>query len=135
MTKAELKHKANLPKCKMRTGDKVKVIACKDKGEIGYIAALDPVKGKAIILKENEENADQPLPLNAVIKHKKAKFQGEKSARIKLPAPIQLSNLMLLDPKTNVPTRIGRKMGENGKIVRYAKKSGTVLKDTPNIDK
>lgn len=134
MTKAEIKRRATHIKTKLRTGDKVKVVAGKDKGEIGYIAALDPMKGKAIILKENEENPDQPLPLNAVIKHKKAKFQGEKSARIKLPAPIDLSNLMLLDPKTNEPTRVGRRL-EDGKIVRYAKGSGTTLKDAPNIDK
>ncbi|MEZ5162512.1 MAG: hypothetical protein R2688_01935 [Fimbriimonadaceae bacterium] len=74
------------------------------------------------------------MPLNAVIKHRKAKYQGERSARIKLPAPIHISNLMVIDPDKDVPTRIGRRK-EDGKIVRYAKKSGKTLKDTPNIEK
>lgn len=134
MTKQELKRRANPVKPKLRTGDKVMVMAGKDKGQVGFVAALDPEKGKAIILKENDENPEQPLPLNAVIKHKKARYQGEKSARLRLPAPIDLSNLMLLDPKTNEPTRVGRKTVD-GKLVRYAKRSGTVLEDKPNIDK
>lgn len=132
MTKAELKRRAQHIKPKLRTGDKVIIMAGKDKGQKGFIAAVDPKKNKALVLQENEENPDQPLPLNAVIKHKKARFQGEKSARIKLPAPIDLSNLMLLDPKTGEPTRVGRKRNEDGKIVRVAKRSGTVLTDAPN---
>lgn len=135
MTKAEIKRRATHIKQKLRTGDRVFIMAGKDKGQSGFIAALDPKKGKAIVLKENEENAEQPLPLNAVIKHKKARFQGEKSARIKLPAPIDLSNLMLIDPKTGKPTRVGRKTDKDGNIVRVAKKSGVVLEDKPNLDK
>lgn len=132
MTKAELKRRAEHIKPKLRTGDKVVIMAGKDKGQKGFIAAVDPKKNKALVLQENDENPDQPLPLNAVIKHKKARFQGEKSARIKLPAPIDLSNLMLLDPKTGEPTRVGRKRNDDGKIVRVAKRSGTVLTDVPN---
>lgn len=134
MTRAEIKRRAQHIKQKLRLNDKVMVMAGKDKGQIGFIAAIDPKAGRAIILQENEENADQPIPLNAVIKHRKARFQGEKSARIKLPAPIDMSNLMLIDPKTNKPTRVGRKL-EDGKIVRYAKTSGTVLQDGPTGDK
>jgi large subunit ribosomal protein L24 len=132
-TKAELKHIANLPKCKFRTGDKVLVIAGKDKGQTGFIAALDPKEQKAIVLQDNPENPDQPLPLNAVVKHKKAKFQGEKSSRFKMPAPIHLSNLMVLDPDKGEPTRVGRRV-EKGKLVRYSKKTGKTIKDTPNIE-
>jgi large subunit ribosomal protein L24 len=132
-TKAELKRLAHQPKCKLRTGDKIIVIAGKDKGQIGFIATLDPKKQKALIIQDNPENPDQPLPLNAVVKHKKAKYQGEKSSKFKMPAPIQLSNLMALDPEDNEPTRIGRRL-EDGKIVRYAKKSGKTIKDTPNIE-
>lgn len=132
-TKAENKFRANLPKSKFRTGDKVVIISGKDKGQRGYIAALDPKKQKALVLQDNAENPDQPLPLNAVVKHKKAKFQGEKSARFKMPAPIHLSNLMVLDPEKSEPTRIGRR-NEKGKIVRYAKKTGKTIKDAPNIE-
>lgn len=134
MTKAEIKAKKANVKLKVRTGDKVVIIAGKDKGQIGFVAAISPEKRKAIVLQENEENAEQPIPLNAVIKHFKAKYQGQRSARIKLPAPIDISNLMVLDPEGGKPTRIGRRK-EDGKIVRYAKKTGKTIKDEPNIEK
>jgi len=127
-TKAELKLLAQHIKVKIRKGDKVMIIAGKDKGEIGYVAAVAPKEQKAIILKENEENPDMPIPLNAVIKHRKARMQNEQSARFRLPAPIHLSNLMIIDPETQAPTRVGRRK-EDGKVVRYAKKSGKTLID------
>jgi large subunit ribosomal protein L24 len=102
------------------------IISGKDKGEIGFIAAVAPKENKVIVLKENEENASQPLPLNAAIKHRKAKTQQERSARIRIPVPIHVSNVMVLDPKTNEPSRVGRRL-EDGKLVRYAKKSGELV--------
>jgi large subunit ribosomal protein L24 len=133
-TKAELKQQAQHVKLKIRTGDRVQIVAGKDKGQIGYVAAVSPKEFKAIVLQENPDNPEQPLPLNAVIKHRKAKYQGERSARIKLPAPIHISNLMVIDPETNKPTRIGRRK-EGDSLVRYAKKSGKTIKDAPNIAK
>ncbi len=133
-TKAELKLKAQHTKVKVRKGDKVMIISGKDRGEIGFVAAVSPKEQKVIILKENEENPDQPLPLNAVIKHRKARTQGEKSARIQLPAPLHISNVMVLDPKTNEPTRVGRKI-QDGKLVRFAKKSGELLVDVDAMEK
>ena len=127
-TKAELKALATHIKVKIRKGDKVMIIAGKDKGEIGYVAAVAPKEQKAIILKENDENPDMPIPLNAVIKHRKARMQNEQSARFRLPAPIHLSNLMIIDPETQQPTRVGRRK-EDGKVVRFAKKSGKTLID------
>src|SRR5690606_15684039 len=132
-TKAELKVK-QAPKLKLRQGDKVVIIAGKDKGQIGYVAKISPKEQKAFVLQDNPDNPDQPLPLNAIIKHKKAKFQGERSARIKLPAPVHRSNLMLIDPETDEPPRVGRRK-EDDKIVRYGKKSGKTLVDRPNLDK
>ena len=131
MTKAEIKAAAKPIKLKIRTGDKVIIIAGKDKGETGFIAAVAPKEGKVIVLKENPENANEPLPLNAVIKHRKAKTQNERSARIKLPAPIDISNVQLIDPTTGKPTRVGRKKDDDGNIVRYAKGSGATIADTP----
>lgn len=125
-TKAELKQLAKHIKLKIRRGDTVMIIAGKDKGEVGFVAAVSPKEQKVIVLKNNDENPDQPLPLNAAIKHRKARTQGEKSARIKIPVPLHISNVMVIDPKTNQPTRVGRKK-EDGKLVRYAKKSGEVL--------
>jgi large subunit ribosomal protein L24 len=133
-TKAELKLAAAHAKVKFRRGDRVMIIAGKDKGEIGYIAAIAPKEQKAIILKENEENPEQPIPLNSVIKHRKARSERESSARMRLPAPIHLSNLMVLDPETGKPTRVGRKK-EDGKIIRYAKKSGKALPEVPLMTK
>lgn len=127
-TKAELKQKSKNVKMKVKTGDTVMIISGKDKGQVGFIAAASPKENKVIVLKNNDENPDQPLPLNAAIKHRKAKAQNEKSARIKIPVPINASNVMLIDPKTNQPTRVGRRL-EDGKLVRYAKKSGETIKD------
>ena len=115
---------------KVHKGDTVLVISGKDKGEIGFVYAVSPKEQKAIVLKMNEENPDQPLPLNAAIKHRKARMQNERSVRIRIPVPIHVSNLMVLDPKDGQPTRVGRKT-EDGKIVRYAKKSGEKLVEAP----
>ena len=128
MTKAEIKQLSKPIKNKLRKGDQVMIIAGKDKGEKGFIWSISPQEQKAIILKNNEENPDQPLPLNAAIKHRKATVQGPKSARLRIPVPIPISNVMLLDPKSGEPTRVGRRR-EDGKIVRYAKKSGQTLVD------
>lgn len=131
-TKAELKALAKPVKLKIRKGDKVVIISGKDKGEIGFVAAVSPKENKVIVLKENPENEEQPLPLNAAVKHRKARTQGERSARIKIPVPIHASNVMVIDPKTNQPTRVGRRIDETtGKLVRYAKKSGEAI---PNAE-
>jgi large subunit ribosomal protein L24 len=137
MTKAEVKQRAEGIKLKVRKGDRVKIISGKDKGEVGYIAHVLRQENKVIVLKENDENPDQPLPLNAAIKHKKSRNpQMEKSARIRIPTPIHVSNVMVLDPKDNTPTRVGRKVDEKAKkLVRYAKRSGQVFKDEPVMEK
>jgi large subunit ribosomal protein L24 len=128
-TKAELKNLAHPPKMKVRKGDLVKIIAGKDKGEEGFVAAVSPKEQKVIVLKDNPENADMPLPLNARIKHRKARSQAERSARIQIPAPIHVSNVMVIDSKGN-PTRVGRRK-EGDKLVRYSKKSNETLVDAP----
>jgi large subunit ribosomal protein L24 len=132
-TKAELKQKATHVKLKVRKGDMVMIISGKDKGEIGRVFAVSPKEQKVMVLKDNEENPDQPLPLNAAIKHRKARMQNERSARIKIPVPIHISNVMVLDPKDGQPSRVGRRK-EDGKLVRYAKKSGQNLVDAQVMD-
>lgn len=134
MTKAEIKRRAKPIKCKIRKGDQVMIISGKDKGESGTVLAVSPKEGKALVYRPNEENPDAPVFLNAAIKHRKAKFQGQKSARLRIPVPIQMSNLMVLDPKTGEPTRVGRRK-EDGKTVRYAKKSGEIIPDVQVMDK
>ncbi|MEQ1823593.1 MAG: 50S ribosomal protein L24 [Fimbriimonadaceae bacterium] len=125
-TKAELKAKALHIKLKIRKGDRVKVIAGKDKGQEGLVVAVDQEKQKALIFQENPEKAGEFRPLNAAIKHQKAKYQGEKSARVVKATPIHISNLMVIDPATKEPSRLGRKTVD-GKIIRYSKKSGNEI--------
>lgn len=122
-TKAEIKALENLPKMKVRRGDRVMIIAGKDKGQKGIVAAVSPKEQKVLVVQENTEKEGEFVPLNAAIKHRKARTQGERSARIRIPVPIHVSNVMVLDPKTGEPTRVGRRK-EGDKIVRYAKKSG-----------
>lgn len=127
-TKAELKLVGKNIKLKVKTGDTVMIISGKDKGEIGTIAATSPKENKVIVVKDSEENPEQKIPLNAAIKHRKARTQGEKSTRLKIPVPLDVSKVMVIDPKTKQPSRIGRRL-EDGKLVRYAKKSGETIKD------
>jgi large subunit ribosomal protein L24 len=134
MTRKEIKLREEHAKLKVRKGDFVRIISGKDKGQEGFIAEVSPKEQKVIVLQANEENPDQPLPLNAAIKHRKARTQAEKSARVRIPVPIHVSNVMVLDPKTSEPTRVGRKV-EGGKTVRYAKKSGDVIPDQPVMEK
>lgn len=134
MTKAEIKQRAKPIKLKVRKGDKVMIISGKDKGEVGEILAVSPKEQKALVYRPNEEKPDEPTILNAAIKHRKAKMQGQKSARVKIPVPIHISKLMVLDPKTGQPTRVGRRK-EDGKMVRYAKKSGEIIPDAVVMEK
>lgn len=129
-TKAELKQEAKHIKVKVRKGDHVMIIAGKDKGQIGEVAAVSPKEMKVLVVQKNPENPEEYLPLNAAIKHRKAKYQGEKSARLRIPVPVHISNVMVIDPKTGEPTRVGRK-NVDGKLVRVAKKSGEVI---PNAE-
>jgi large subunit ribosomal protein L24 len=133
-TKAEVKQLSKKPKLKIRKGDQVMIISGKDKGQIGTIATVLPKEQKVVVVQDNPEDANAPLPLNAVVKHQKAQHAGAKSARIKMAAPLHISKVMLVDPKLGVPTRVGRKV-EGEKIVRYAKKSGTTLADQSNVEK
>jgi len=133
-THAEIKRLSKPIKLKVRTGDKVMIISGKDKGQTGFVAAVSPKEQKVIVLQENTENPEQPLPLNAAIKHRKARSQGERGARVKIPVPLHISNVMVLDPKTGAPTRVGRRK-EGEKLVRYAKKSGEVYADASLMQK
>ena len=66
--------------------------------------------------------------VNMVSKHTKPNAQQTQGGIIKREAPIHVSNVMLLDPETNRPTRVGKRRNEEGKFVRYAKKSGKEIK-------
>ncbi|MSU91636.1 50S ribosomal protein L24 [Rhodobacteraceae bacterium 2CG4] len=99
---------------KLRKGDKVVVLAGKDKGREGTIVRVMPKDGKAVV-----------EGVNVAIRHQKQSQAGQ-GGRIPTPMPIQLSNLALVDPKDGGPTRVGFRM-EGDKKVRFAKKSGEVI--------
>ena len=96
-------------------GDKVVVISGNDKGKTGTIQKVYPKLNKVVV-----EN------VNVRKKHKKPSQQNPEGSIVEVYAPIDASNVMLVDPNTKKPTRIGHKEVK-GKKVRYAKKSGTVL--------
>ncbi len=98
---------------KLKKGDKVVVLAGKDKGKEGEIASVNPKAGKAIV-----------EGINIAIRHTK-QSQGSQGGRIPQPMPIQLSNLALLDSKGKA-TRVGFRE-EDGKKVRFAKTTGDVI--------
>jgi large subunit ribosomal protein L24 len=99
----------------VKTGDKVMVITGKDKGKTGVILASFPKKNRVLV-----------EGVNIVKKHSKPSQMNPQGGIINQEAPIHVSNVMPIDPKSGEPTRVGIKV-ENGNKVRYAKKSGEVL--------
>ncbi|MCR5462797.1 MAG: 50S ribosomal protein L24 [bacterium] len=109
---------------KIKTGDTVVVIAGKDSKTVTK-KGVESTTGKVLKVYP-ETNKVVVEGVNKVKKHQKPTQQNTSGSIIEKEAPIDASNVMILDPKTKTPTRVGYKM-ENGKKVRYAKKSGTVL--------
>ncbi|MDD6432551.1 50S ribosomal protein L24 [Limosilactobacillus pontis] len=99
----------------IKTGDKVRVIAGKDKGKEGSV--------KKILAAENRVVVEG---INMIKKHQKPNNANPNGGVIDTEAPISASNVMLIDPSTNEPTRVGYKFVD-GKKVRVAKKSGKTL--------
>lgn len=106
-------------KLHVKKGDEVRVIAGNEKGKEGRILAVFPEKERVLVEGVNMRvHHDQPTQDNP---------QG---GRIEREVSIHASNVMLLDPSTGEPTRIGRKRIEeegSGRWVRYAKKSGEII--------
>ena len=99
---------------KLKKGDKVVVLAGKDKGNEGEILSVMPKENRALV-----------QGVNMVIRHTR-QSQTEQGGRIPKEASIDLSNLAMVDPKDGGATRVGFKMVD-GQKVRYAKKSGEVI--------
>jgi large subunit ribosomal protein L24 len=104
-----------MSKMKLKKGDHVIVISGKDKGKTGTISTVLPSENRIVI-----------DGVNMMKRHLRSSGRGQSGSIVERPASINASNVMLLDPKEKKGTRIGRKV-ENGKVVRVAKKSGTVL--------
>jgi large subunit ribosomal protein L24 len=103
------------PKLSIKKGDKVKVIAGSHKGETGEIKVVMPTENRAVV-----------EGVNFVKRHVKGTQENPGGIR-EFEAPIHISNLMLVDPKTGTTTRVGRKIVD-GKSVRVSKKSGEIIK-------
>ena len=78
-----------------------------------------------MLVKENRAIVEG---VNFVSKHTKPSAKNPQGGIIKQEAPIHISNLNVVDPKTGAPTRIGRRRNDDGKLVRYSKKSGEEIK-------
>ena len=104
-------------KLHIKKGDMVYVNAGDNKGQQGKVLKVDAAKQRAIV-----------EGVNMCKKATKPNAQNPQGGIIEQEAPIHISNLQVLDPKSGKATRIGRKVNANGKLVRYAKKSGEEIK-------
>ncbi|MCR4770528.1 MAG: 50S ribosomal protein L24 [Bacteroidaceae bacterium] len=102
-----------MSKLHIKKGDTVIVNAGNSKGQTGKVLSVLVEKQRAVV-----------EGVNIVSKSTKPSAKHPQGGIIKQEAPIHISNLNVVDPKTGKATRIGRKEGANGKLVRYAKKSG-----------
>lgn len=100
---------------RIKKNDKVKILAGKDKGKTGKVLAIIADKNKVTV-----------EGINLLYKNMRPKKQGEKGQKIQFPAPLNVSNVALLDPKTNKQTRVGYKI-ENKKKVRISKKTKEII--------
>jgi len=101
---------------KIKKGDRVHVLTGRDKGKRGEVLRVLPTEGRALV-----------QGINLVKKHTKQTKVGETGGIVSKEATINLSNLALIDPKTDKPTRVGFRILEDGKKVRVARGSGEVL--------
>lgn len=103
---------------KVKKGDKVMLLAGKDRGKTGKVLSVDKTRGRLTV-----------EGLNLLIKHTKPRQQGEKGQRIQFPASIAISNISVICPKCEKPARIGWKMltGDSKKKVRSCKKCEETL--------
>jgi large subunit ribosomal protein L24 len=104
-------------KLHIKKGDTVQVITGESKGVQGRVLEVIRKKNRAIV-----------EGVNMVSKHTKPNAEQPNGGIIKKEAPVHISNLLLIDPSTGDPTRIGRRRNDDGKLVRYSKKSGEEIK-------
>lgn len=106
-----------MSKLHIKKGDTVIVNAGDNKGQTGKVVKVLVSKNRAVV-----------EGVNMVSKSQKPSAKKPQGGIVKVEAPIHISNLNVVDPKTGKATRIGRRLNENGKLVRYAKKSGEEIK-------
>ena len=104
-------------KLHIKKGDNVIVVAGNSKGLQGRVLEVIRSKSRAIV-----------EGVNMVSKHTKPNQDNPQGGIIKKEEPVHISNLMVVDPSSGGATRIGRRLNDKGKLVRYAKKSGEEIK-------
>lgn len=109
--------KVKKAKLHVKKGDTVIVVAGDEKGKQGTITKMHLETQRAVV-----------EGLNMVSKHIKPSANQPEGGVVQIEAPIHVSNLMLIDPKSGKATRIGRRVNTAGKTERYSKKSGEVIK-------
>lgn len=112
-----MEKKKSKSKLHIRKGDKVKVLAGDDKGKEGKVLEVIVDQNRAIV-----------EGINIVTKHTKPSAGKPEGGIKKTEASLHISNLMLIDPASGKPTRIGRKLDSKNKLQRYAKKTGEFIK-------
>jgi large subunit ribosomal protein L24 len=105
-----------MAKLHVKKGDKVVVIAGKDKAKTGKVLLVLPKEERVIV-----------EGVNIVKRHTKPNPVNPEGGIIEKEAPVHISNVQVADPKSGQPTRIGYKLLQDGTKVRYAKKSGEVI--------
>jgi large subunit ribosomal protein L24 len=100
---------------KIKTKDRVVVLAGKDKGKTGEVLKVIPAENRVVV-----------QGVNVVKKHQRASAQSQ-GGIVEFEAPINVSNVAHVDPKDGKPTRVGFKVLEDGRKVRVAKRSGEVI--------
>ena len=106
-----------MSKSHIRKGDIVYVLAGEDRGKEGRVLKVLKEKHKAVV-----------EGVNIVTKATKPSAQHPQGGLIKMEAPIQISNIALIDPKSGKPTRVSCRRDEKGNVIRISKKSGEVIK-------
>ncbi len=101
---------------KIRKGDRVQVLAGRDRGKRGEVLRVMPTDGRALV-----------QGVNMVKRHQKPRGLNQPGGIQEKEATIHLSNLALIDPASDKPTRVGCKTLEDGKKVRVSKRSGEVI--------
>jgi large subunit ribosomal protein L24 len=105
------------PKLKVKKGDRVVVLAGRDKGKRGEILQVIPTENRAVV-----------QGVNVVRRHQKQNAQQEGGIVAK-EAPIHVSNIAVEDPSDGSPSRVGYKFLDDGRKVRFAKRSGETIDD------
>ena len=106
-----------MAKLHIKKDDTVFVLAGEDKGKTGRVLSIDAKKNRAVV-----------EGINVVSKSTKPNAKNPQGGIVKMEAPIHMSNLNVVDPKTKKATRVGFKFNEKGEKIRYSKKSGEEIK-------